>query len=239
MQYKVYDIHAHVVPGVDDGASDFNMAVDILRAAYNQGARSVMCTSHSGYDTRRYLENLEKLKQRIEKENIQISLYSGCEVYCNSDIIAEVVVGLRNKEILTINETMYVLVEFNPRTPVSEIIYCIKFLQDSGYKTIIAHTERYVNLSVGCMWIKLLHQMGCLFQVNAYSFCDTRDEYMKSFARWMLKEKYITFVGSDVHHTDYRRYAIENGINYVCQNCDAEYAQEVCYRNAKNILNVK
>lgn len=239
MEHKVYDVHAHIIPGMDDGASDFNMAVDILRAAYAQGARSVICTSHGGCNIKQYLINFEELKRHTQRENIKINLYSGCEIYCNYNIISAVVERLRRKELLTINETAYVLVEFDPNVLVSEIVYCIKFLHDHGYKTILAHTERYVNLSVGGIWIKILHQMGCLFQINAYSFYDTCDEQMKCFARWMLKEKYVTFVGSDVHHIDYRRYAIKNGVNYVYQNCNTEYVKDICYRNAENILNIK
>lgn len=236
---KVCDIHAHIIPGVDDGASNFNMAIDILRSAYNQGTRDIICTSHSGYNTRKYLANFEELKRRLEKENIQINIYSGCEIYCTSDIVDKIVSNLKNKEILTINETGYILVEFNTNASVREIMYCVKFLQDNGYKIIIAHAERYVNLRVGHILPKILHNMGCLFQINAYSFYNTRDEEMKSFARWMLNEKYVTFVGSDVHHTDYRRYAIEDGINYIYQNCSEEYAKEICYQNAKNIFNIK
>lgn len=239
MKYKVCDIHAHIVPGVDDGASNFNMAINILREAYTQGTRSIACTSHSGLNMKRYIANLAELRSRAQKERIEINLYSGCEIYCNSDIITDIVFALSNNTISTINGTDFLLIEFDPQASVSEIIYCIKFLQDHGYKVILAHTERYVNLNTGSMWIKLLHQMGCLFQVNAYSLQDTTSEQTKSFARRLLKDKYVTFLGSDVHHTDYRRYAIENGISYVYQNCDVEYAQEICYRNAENMLNMK
>lgn len=239
MNHKVCDIHAHIIPGVDDGASNFDMAIDILREAYTQGTRSIVCTSHSGYNAKRYLGNFEHLKQYVKKENIEINLYSGCEIYCNSDIMPDVLAELRRKEVFTINETEYVLVEFDPNALISEIVYCIKFLQNHRYSTILAHTERYVNLSVGGVWIKLLHQMGCFFQINAYSFYDTCDDQIKSFARWMLKEQYVTFIGSDVHHTSYRKYAVKNGIDYVYQNCDAEYAKDICYRNAEKILNMK
>lgn len=237
--YKVCDIHAHIIPGVDDGARDLNMSMDILRKAYEQGTRSIICTSHSGYRMKEYYYNFNALKNLAHKEHIEIKLYSGCEIYCDVDLISDIIYGLNKNVIPTMNGTKYVLVEFDPYTSAEEIIYCLKNLHNNGYKTIIAHIERYAVLYQKYEIVKLLKQIGCLFQVNAYSFKDTENIQSKIFARTLLKMEYITFIGSDTHRTDYRQYAITNGINYICQNCDAEYAKDICYRNAEKILNTK
>lgn len=239
MQNKICDIHAHIVPGVDDGAVNFDMSVKLIRMAYSQGTRNIVCTSHDGCNIEKYFYNFEKLKQIIRKENIELNLYPGCEVYCNTSVIKEVIYGLNNKTIPTINGTKYILVEFYPRAPISDITYCLSELHNHGYKTVIAHTERYASLSMNDKWISFLLQMGCLFQVNAYSFNDETDGQIKMFARKLLKEKHVTFIGSDAHRTNHRQYEIKNGINYIYENCDSEYAKDVCYRNAHNILNMK
>lgn len=237
--YKVYDIHSHIIPGVDDGATSFNMAMSLAYMAYLQGTKSIVCTSHDGYNTKTYFRNLKVLQEKINKENLGIKLYSGCEIYCDLDTIDQIVEGLNNKEIPTINNTNYVLVEFSPRVKVSEMVYCLKYLHEFGYQTIIAHVERYCVLHTSSQWINLLQKMGCLFQVNAYSFMNTDDEQTKEFARKLLKEKYISFIGSDAHGTHYRPYAIKNGIDYIYENCRVDYAKDICYRNAKNMLNMK
>lgn len=36
---KICDIHAHIVPGIDDGAGDMNMAIALLRLAQEQGVK--------------------------------------------------------------------------------------------------------------------------------------------------------------------------------------------------------
>lgn len=33
----IYDIHCHIVPGVDDGASDYEDTKKLLRMEYDQG----------------------------------------------------------------------------------------------------------------------------------------------------------------------------------------------------------
>lgn len=42
----IYDIHCHIVPGVDDGATDIGETVKLLRMEYEQGVRTVITTPH-------------------------------------------------------------------------------------------------------------------------------------------------------------------------------------------------
>lgn len=237
--YKVYDIHSHVIPGIDDGATNFDMSMSLIRMAHRQGVKSIVCTSHDRYNVKKYLKSMKALQDKIDKENLGVNLYSGCEVYCTSDDMDNIIVCLNKKSIPTINNTEYVLVEFSPYVYISEMIYCLKYLLDCGYIPVIAHAERYHALHGTTQWINILRRIGCLFQVNAYSFVDKGNKKIKEFARLLLKGKYISFIGSDAHRTNHRPYAIKNGVDYIYANCDVEYAKDICYRNAKNILNIK
>ena len=131
------------------------------------------------------------------------------------------------------------LVEFDQYVYVSEMIYCLKCLINNGYIPIVAHVERYYALHNAIQWVSVLRKIGCLFQVNAYSFVGERNEKIKKFAKTLLREKYISFIGSDAHKTNHRPYAIQSGINYIHRKCDAQYAEDICYRNAERILNIK
>ena len=42
----IYDIHCHIVPGVDDGASDYEDTKKLLRMEYDQGVRNIIATPH-------------------------------------------------------------------------------------------------------------------------------------------------------------------------------------------------
>ena len=39
----IYDIHCHIVPGVDDGATDIEETGKLLRMEYEQGVRTIIC----------------------------------------------------------------------------------------------------------------------------------------------------------------------------------------------------
>ena len=45
------DIHMHIIPDVDDGPTDLNMALAMLSLAQQEGIRWIFATSHrSAYD---------------------------------------------------------------------------------------------------------------------------------------------------------------------------------------------
>ena len=74
---------------------------------------------------------------------------------------------LDNKELLTINDTKYILVEFSTRmeTDIASIIYDLIV---RGYKPIVAHIERYHYLELKDY--DDIKKNGALIQVNSKSF---------------------------------------------------------------------
>lgn len=238
IKYKVCDIHAHVVPNIDDGAVDLQMSIDILRKAYSQGTKNIVCSSHSWGNLNNYHKNLINLRNHAARENLNISLHSGCEINCSDDRIEDIIFKLNNNIIPTINNTRYVLVEFDPYEDFNVIERCVQKLQESNYISIIAHIERYYEIQNNVKYIENLKELGCLFQINAYSLENATSMKIKNLARELLKQKYVSFIGSDAHRTDHRTYIIEDGIKYIYENCDVEYAKDICYKNAERLLNI-
>lgn len=109
MNYKICDIHAHIVPQIDDGANSIAMAMEMLRSAYNQGARNIVCASHSWGNLRDYAGSLETLQSQAKKENISVNLYPGCEVQCSEDTMDNIISGFNSGRIPTLNKTRFVL----------------------------------------------------------------------------------------------------------------------------------
>lgn len=73
----IYDIHCHIVPGVDDGATDIGETVKLLRMEYEQGVRTVITTPHFRF--RMFETPAEKVREQfrlVEKAASEIG-YSG------------------------------------------------------------------------------------------------------------------------------------------------------------------
>ena len=46
---RIVDLHAHIVPGFDDGARDIDEAIAMIKMEIAQGVTDIFCTSHNGY----------------------------------------------------------------------------------------------------------------------------------------------------------------------------------------------
>ena len=139
------DLHTHILFGVDDACKDINESISLLKEAEKQGITELVITPHYIKSTKYTCNNEEKKKRFIElqetakKENINIKLYLGNEVYITEDFIKL----LKKGEIQTINDSKYLLLEFpmgNMLFNTKDIIY---ELVVSGYVPVLAHPERY------------------------------------------------------------------------------------------------
>src|ERR1017187_344250 len=61
------DIHSHVVWGLDDGATDMEQSLAMLRAAADSGTTDIVATPHSNAEFRYQAELLEERMGRSEE----------------------------------------------------------------------------------------------------------------------------------------------------------------------------
>ena len=85
MEHKMYDIHMHIVPGVDDGSWSLDMSYSMLYMAYEQGIRKIIATPHSSAYDRDYESTISAFQQLREQKQkwLEVELYLGGEVNCN------------------------------------------------------------------------------------------------------------------------------------------------------------
>ena len=62
---NLFDIHCHILPGVDDGSKDLETSLEMLRIAYEDGTRDIILTPHYmlGRNTYTYQELDERFEQ--------------------------------------------------------------------------------------------------------------------------------------------------------------------------------
>lgn len=238
--YRMIDIHSHMLFGIDDGTRGIEMSLEMLRSACQQGITDVFCTSHSHSALDKYQKNFQLLQDRVAMENIPITLHRGCEIYCDysKNYLKEIISGLHAGTYQSLADSPYILLEFDPYEDADSIEACVRFIQAHApaYKIVIAHIERCKALRVAWNTIEILRDLGCYFQINAYSLQEELNDATKSFARKLLAKGYVTFLGSDAHRPDHRPPAVKKGVEYVYANCDNDYADGVCYRNAETML---
>ena len=196
------DFHTHILPHLDDGAKNTEMAVEMLGAEKAQGVTTVLCTPH--YYGKRYPDKFlaqrngayAHLKDRIP-DGITVRL--GAEVHLTGINVPDYEQLCK----LAIEDTKYILFElpFVEKWTDRLLPAIADFVYDTGYTPIIAHVERYREVLKKPSIVSQLIDMGCLMQVNARAFTEKRE---KKFAFALLKHGFVHCIGSDGHDLDRR-----------------------------------
>ncbi len=194
------DMHCHILPGVDDGARNIVESLDMLKEAERVGFNNIIVTPHyfEGYyevDEKRRIKVLDSLKAQMNFQKIAVSLYTGNEIYITENTME----NIKSKKASTLNNTPYVLIEFDLNTKPMNILNLIyKILKEKDIP-ILAHPERYKFIQDDPMIAYELVQNGVLMQCNYGSFVGYYGEKAKILAKKFLKSNMVHFLGTDAH----------------------------------------
>lgn len=194
------DFHSHIIPNVDDGSKSVEETFSLIKEAKQAGFEAIISTSH--YIENSYESNVSErevwinaLQEGLNKENINLKLYLGNEIYFTENIIHL----LEEGKATSINNSSYVLFEFPLNTKpmnIYDVIYDM-----IGYKIVpvLAHPERYAFVQKEPELIYDLIQSGVLMQANYTSILGRYGEKAQLIVRKFYENNMIHFLGSDVH----------------------------------------
>lgn len=237
---RMVDMHCHILPEVDDGAQNIEETRRMLREACNEGIRYMIATPH--HHPKRGRKTPEQLREQlwlVRREAARISdklrIYLGTEVYFGHDIPGK----LREKKILTMNRTKYVLVEFSPGDPFEYICQGIRQIQMKGFEVILAHIERYQCMYKTMENPEYLEHMGVYIQVNAGSITGEGGRRTRRFVKQLLDRRLVFCVGTDAHDSRTRRPRMKQAAEYVEQKYGKDYARRIFLSNPGMMLRKK
>ncbi len=196
------DLHTHILPYIDDGAKNDEMALEMVQSAYAQGVKTLVFTPH--YYGKSSVEGFLEQRQ-IAFERIKDGLPAGMDVRLGAEVHFNRANLFRFEEIsaLKIEGTKYILIELpfmdEWSSGILEKLY--SFIYETDCIPILAHIERYLEVRKNPKILTKLVEMGCLIQVNTSSFLEKAD---KSFAFCLLKKELVHCLGSDTHDTTRR-----------------------------------
>lgn len=194
------DIHSHLLPGIDDGATNIEDTVALIKTLEGYGFAKFITTPHifTGVWNNTYTgikENEAVTKDSLPAHGITSPLSAAAE-YLMDDTFLHL---FKNEELLTLKDN-YVLVEMSYLNAPRQLYDIIYELQLRDYRPVLAHPERY-NFYAGKPdeFIKL-KRAGCLFQLNLLSVTGYYGKGPLETANKLLDAGMIDFTGSDVHH---------------------------------------
>ena len=203
------DVHCHILPGVDHGSQSMEQSLEMLRAQADMGIKRVILTSHvtavTFENTRETLtDSFLKLKDAVTDEGLDMELYLSAEYrmdeYFDKEYAADHLIPMPGNHILLENSFQQELMNLD------DLLFD---MQVKGYRTILAHPERYPYYS---RRHKQLHNAGARFQINILSFTGYFGEEARDSALWLAKNGLIDYLGSDMHNVKHA-YIIMNYLN--------------------------
>ena len=198
----ITDIHNHILPGIDDGASTIEESLNLIKKLKSLGVRNFIATPHIMND---YYPNtpetigkaLSIVKEgMLTDSSLKENTITAAAEYMMDHSFLEI---LRKEKLLTL-KGKYVLVEmsyFQAPINLNEILFQ---LQTRGYKPVLAHPERYAYYHASDLRkYEDLISRGCLFQLNTLSLTSHYGKNMEKTALKLLEAGMYNFIGSDTH----------------------------------------
>lgn len=238
----MYDIHCHILPGIDDGSGSIVDSVEMAMIAAESGVKGIIATPHCNipgmYDnvwSSEFDSGIEKLNYELQKRKISITIYPGQEVFAWGDIIDR----LKKGELITLNSSCYVLVEFDFGTPEHTAYQTVRQLVAEGYKPIVAHPERYGFAYENPDSIKKLQMSGALIQLNGDSIIGKLGYRPMQVSKFILTDRMADFVASDAHSQYSRTPDMSGAHEIVCSYFSYDYADKIFNDNPLKVINNK
>jgi protein-tyrosine phosphatase len=233
----VIDLHCHILPGLDDGASDVDVSLAMARIAVAQGIETTACTPHilpglyhnSGSAIR---QAVVALRQRFEAEAIPLRLVTGADVHMCPDFVS----GLRSGQLISLGDSRYVLVEPPHHTVPPHFESFFFNLVAAGYVPILTHPERLFWVSSHYGAIGRLVRAGVWMQLTAGSFAGAFGRNALYWAERMLDEGCVHLIATDAHDTERRPPDLARGREIVAKRAGAEEAQRLVLTRPLAIL---
>lgn len=234
---KMIDMHCHILPGVDDGARTISMSMEMIRQAYNDGIRAIVFTPHFHMrrgvaEASQIIRVFKKTREIAKSKFPKMQFFLGHEIYYTFETIEK----LNKRELLSINGSKYVLLEFPEMVMYEHIRDAVSEMYQGGYVPIIAHVERYDEIVKNPNRVKELIKLGAYIQINADTITAGLLDPQRKFAMELLKNNEVHFVGSDAHETKERTPELSHAAKIIQKKFGDERAQKIFWNNPKLVI---
>lgn len=230
------DIHSHILPNLDDGASSLEQSLEMARQAVKEGIHTIIATPHHGNGiywnpTDTILKAVEKINKLLIDNGICLQIAPGQEVRFYRTLVDD----FAQHANLTLNDSRYILLELPQAEIPKELDETIYELRMLGLVPIIAHPERNWEFLDHPQRLSLIVSQGALIQLTSHSITGLFGRKIQKFSLHLCQNKLAHFIASDAHEPYYRSIGLEAAYRIVRTTVNSEYADGL-QENARRVL---
>lgn len=232
------DLHAHILPGLDDGSGDLAESVAMAEVARDDGIHTIVATPHVlqgvfDNDKNKILSAVKALNQTLQEQGIAVKILPGAEYYLEADLPLKLAQG----ELLTINDNgRYLLVELPSAFIPEYSAQALYEIQLQGVTPIIAHPERNAGFSRRPTILEELISRGVLAQVTSASITGLFGKKVKQTAYSFIKQGLIHLISSDAHSSKVRAPLLSQAQKEIEHQLGSDLARQLTVQNPCSIV---
>lgn len=197
----MFDLHGHYLPGLDDGAQNWEESLAMAKRAADDGIEGVVCTPHwmrGSFENGRprILKALRQFKEKLKQHQVPLQVFPGAELRLDFDLLR----WIREREVLTLNDMgRYVLIELPSEVLPRRLDHFFWNFQSLDMIVIISHPERNLALLKDPARLFRWAEMGILTQITASSLLGGFGPAIQRFACTLLEHRLTQFIATDTH----------------------------------------
>jgi protein-tyrosine phosphatase len=202
------DIQAHIIPGLnhDNGPASYDEALNLIIALKDAGYKKIITTPRLSnqiiaQDTKVILHTLDKLRNTLKEKEVDIVIEAAA-CYELDDLFLR---ALEQKKVSTFNKN-YIFIEGPDHLNYEALKEYIIKIDHAGYKTVLAHPEKYAFIHGDLSNYQELKRLKVLLALDINSLSITNpDDKIKHCSDMLIEHKMIDLIGShartaeDVH----------------------------------------
>jgi tyrosine-protein phosphatase YwqE len=197
------DMHSHLIPGIDDGSRSMEDSITLIKAMWDLGYRKLITTPHIMNDFYKNTPEiinmgLDSVRAELKRQGINMELEAAAEYMLDDGFMEKLKAG--NLQTFGNN---YILVELSYIAEPPNLNSIFFELQTNGFQVILAHPERYNYWHSDFSKYQDLFDRNILLQMNINSLTGWYSHESKHIAEKLIENNLISFLGSDLHNTNY------------------------------------
>lgn len=232
------DIHCHILPDIDDGATGMDEALEMASMALRSGVTDIIATPHFRGEPEglaqleRILRRHEQLTQALREKDIPVKIHRGAEILClpqTPDLAAR-------KMLPTLAGTDYVLVEFYFDESFEYMDQSLSAIAACGYRIVVAHPERYEAIQEQPYLLGRWVHRGYVIQLNKGSVLGKFGQKAAMAADAILSMGFAHLFASDAHSCYQRTPHMEGLVRWAREACTERCARILLEENPRRLL---
>lgn len=232
------DIHAHILPGIDDGPANMGEALALIAAAADNGIDTVVATPHmldGIYNATRaeIFAALAELNDAAHEHGLPVTILAGADVHAE----AEVPELLRQGDLVTVADRgKHLMLELPPDVVPRELDQLLFGMQLQGVRPIVSHPERNRVIQDDPNELMSLVQAGALMQITAGSVLGDFGRRVRSCAETLLARRMVHFVATDMHDLRGRKPKLAEAETCLAELVGDNEANEIVHEHPEALI---